>query len=79
MKNSLPKVAFVWVHNSCRSQIAEALGSDALTDFFLHDFIWQNLHKYIVINIISYKLLKMAGNYRICYNRMATMPCRKKG
>lgn len=26
MKNKLPKVAFICVHNSCRSQIAEALG-----------------------------------------------------
>lgn len=34
MKNSLPKVAFVCVHNSCRSQIAEALGKYLASDVF---------------------------------------------
>lgn len=29
-----PKVAFVCVHNSCRSQIAEALGKHLASDFF---------------------------------------------
>ena len=29
-----PKVAFVCVHNSCRSQIAEALGRLLATDVF---------------------------------------------
>lgn len=31
---SLPKVAFVCVHNSCRSQIAEALGKHLAYDHF---------------------------------------------
>lgn len=30
-----PKVAFVCVHNSCRSQIAEALGKQLASDVFL--------------------------------------------
>ena len=29
-----PKVAFICVHNSCRSQIAEALGKKLCTDVF---------------------------------------------
>ena len=29
-----PKVAFVCVHNSCRSQIAEALGKELASDVF---------------------------------------------
>ncbi|CDW99940.1 Protein-tyrosine phosphatase, low molecular weight [Desulfitobacterium hafniense] len=31
---SKPKVAFICVHNSCRSQIAEALGKHFAADFF---------------------------------------------
>ncbi len=31
---SLPKVAFICVHNSCRSQIAEALGKHFASDVF---------------------------------------------
>lgn len=34
MKYSKPKVAFVCVHNSCRSQIAEALGKQFASDIF---------------------------------------------
>lgn len=34
MKNSLPKVAFICVHNSCRSQIAEAMGKLFAIDIF---------------------------------------------
>lgn len=34
MSNPLPKVAFVCVHNSCRSQIAEALGKLLASDIF---------------------------------------------
>lgn len=34
MKNQLPKVAFICVHNSCRSQIAEALGKHLASDVF---------------------------------------------
>ncbi len=34
MKNRLLKVAFVCVHNSCRSQIAEALGKYLASDVF---------------------------------------------
>lgn len=34
MKTSLPKVAFICVHNSCRSQIAEALGKHLASDVF---------------------------------------------
>ena len=34
MKNNLPKVAFICVHNSCRSQIAEALGKYLASDVF---------------------------------------------
>ena len=34
MKNHKPKVAFVCVHNSCRSQIAEALGKCLASDVF---------------------------------------------
>ena len=34
MNNNLPKVAFVCVHNSCRSQIAEALGKYLASDVF---------------------------------------------
>ncbi|MCR1898584.1 arsenate reductase ArsC [Irregularibacter muris] len=34
MKNYKPKVAFVCVHNSCRSQIAEALGKCFASDVF---------------------------------------------
>ncbi len=33
-KNKKPKVAFVCVHNSCRSQIAECLGKLLATDVF---------------------------------------------
>ena len=32
--SALPKVAFVCVHNSCRSQIAEALGKHLAADVF---------------------------------------------
>ncbi len=32
--NQLPKVAFICVHNSCRSQIAEALGKYLASDTF---------------------------------------------
>ncbi len=34
MEKALPKVAFVCVHNSCRSQIAEALGKRFAGDVF---------------------------------------------
>lgn len=34
MKENLPKVAFICVHNSCRSQIAEALGKALASDVF---------------------------------------------
>lgn len=34
MTNNKPKVAFVCVHNSCRSQIAEALGKHLAADVF---------------------------------------------
>lgn len=34
MKNKKPKVAFICVHNSCRSQIAEALGVLLANDVF---------------------------------------------
>ena len=34
MENKLPKVAFICVHNSCRSQIAEALGKYLASDVF---------------------------------------------
>nr|WP_283205644.1 arsenate reductase ArsC [Garciella nitratireducens] len=34
MKVSKPKVAFICVHNSCRSQIAEALGKYYASDIF---------------------------------------------
>ena len=34
MEQSKPKVAFVCVHNSCRSQIAEALGKKLAADVF---------------------------------------------
>ena len=33
MANRKPKVAFVCVHNSCRSQITEALGKNLLQMF----------------------------------------------
>lgn len=29
-----PKIAFICVHNSCRSQIAEALGNHLASDVF---------------------------------------------
>ena len=34
MSNNKPKVAFICVHNSCRSQIAEALGKYLASDTF---------------------------------------------
>lgn len=34
MSNNKPKVAFICVHNSCRSQIAEALGKHFAADVF---------------------------------------------
>lgn len=34
MKSNKPKVAFICVHNSCRSQIAEALGKHLACDIF---------------------------------------------
>ena len=34
MTNTKPKVAYVCVHNSCRSQIAEALGKRSASDTF---------------------------------------------
>lgn len=34
MNNNKPKVAFICVHNSCRSQIAEALGKHFASDVF---------------------------------------------
>jgi len=34
MNNNKPKVAFICVHNSCRSQIAEALGKHFASDIF---------------------------------------------
>lgn len=34
MKKNLPKIAFICVHNSCRSQIAEALGKALASDVF---------------------------------------------
>ncbi len=34
MSNNKPKVAFICVHNSCRSQIAEALGRQLAGDVF---------------------------------------------
>lgn len=34
MSNTKPKVAFICVHNSCRSQIAEALGKHFAGDVF---------------------------------------------
>lgn len=33
-ENAKPKVAFICVHNSCRSQIAEALGKHLASDVF---------------------------------------------
>ena len=35
MENRKPKVAFVCVHNSCRSQMAEALGKAIAADTFI--------------------------------------------
>ena len=32
--NNMPRVAFICVHNSCRSQIAEALGKHLTSDVF---------------------------------------------
>lgn len=37
MKKNLPKVAFICVHNSCRSQIAEALGK-ALASYVFESY-----------------------------------------
>lgn len=34
MESKLPKVAFICVHNSCRSQIAETLGKKLASDVF---------------------------------------------
>lgn len=34
MEKNLPKIAFICVHNSCRSQIAEALGKALSSDVF---------------------------------------------
>lgn len=34
MENSKPKVAFICVHNSCRSQISEVLGKHLASDVF---------------------------------------------
>lgn len=34
MQEQKPKVAFICVHNSCRSQIAEALGKNLAADVF---------------------------------------------
>lgn len=34
MEKNLPKIAFICVHNSCRSQIAEALGKALASDVF---------------------------------------------
>ncbi|MGE4283372.1 MAG: arsenate reductase ArsC [Clostridia bacterium] len=34
MSNNKPKVAFICVHNSCRSQMAEALGKHFASDIF---------------------------------------------
>lgn len=34
MRNNKPKVAFICVHNSCRSQMAEALGKHLASDVF---------------------------------------------
>lgn len=34
MNNNKPKVAFICVHNSCRSQMAEALGKHFASDVF---------------------------------------------
>lgn len=34
IRKMLPKVAFICVHNSCRSQIAEALGTHLAADVF---------------------------------------------
>ena len=34
MENNKPKVAFICVHNSCRSQMAEALGKHFASDIF---------------------------------------------
>ena len=34
MSNTKPKVAFICIHNSCRSQIAEALGTHLAADAF---------------------------------------------
>lgn len=34
MKTNMPKVAFICVHNSCRSQIAEAIGKMFASDTF---------------------------------------------
>lgn len=34
MNNSIPKVAFICIHNSCRTQIAEALGRYFAGDIF---------------------------------------------
>lgn len=34
MNNNKPKVAFICVHNSCRSQMAEALGKHLASDVF---------------------------------------------
>jgi len=34
MSENKPKVAFICVHNSCRSQIAEALGTQLAGDIF---------------------------------------------
>ena len=35
VNNNKPKVAFICVHNSCRSQMAEALGKHFASDAFL--------------------------------------------
>ena len=51
-----PKVAFVCVHNSCRSQIAEALGKYLLSEKY--DFYSAGIETKPFINKDSVRLMK---------------------
>ena len=59
MVKNKPKVAFICVHNSCRSQIAEALGKKLAADVF------ESYSAGTEIKAVSYTHLYKASLWRI--------------
>lgn len=71
-----PKVAFVCVHNSCRSQIAEALGKKLASDVFESYSAGTELKDYI--NPDAVRIMKMLHGIDACRMRLDNLMVQKQ-